>query len=77
MKYLRIDPSTEALMPRHVEEYLYNMRMKKVFGDSKLFLLSLIESGNGKLLTNENFVEMNEIVEEIEEFHTFDYEAEK
>ncbi len=76
MKNLRMEPSSEALMPKHVEEYRYNMRMKKVFGDSKLYLLSLIETRAGELLTHENFVVLNEIVEEIEEFHTFDYEAE-
>ena len=76
MKNLRMEPSTEALMPKQVEEYRYNMRMKKVFGDSKLYLLSLIESREGELMTYENFKLLNEVVEEIEEFHTFDYETE-
>ena len=76
MKELRMEPSTEALMPKHVEEYRYNMRMKKVFGDSKLYLLCLIESRKGELMTHENLLLLNELVEEIEEFHTFDYKYE-
>ena len=76
LKNLRVEPSTEALMPEHVEEYRYNMRMKKVFGDSKLYLLCLVEAREGELLTHENFILLNDLVEEIEEFYTFDYETE-
>ncbi len=73
---LRVEPSVEALMPKDAPEYRYNMRMKKVFGDSKLFMLTLIEPHDMELFSREGFVFMNEVVEEIEEFHEFRYDVE-
>lgn len=77
IKNLRMESSTEALMPQQVEEYRYNMRMKKVFGDSKLYMICLIEARDGNLFSYENFAGLDDLVEEIEEFHQFDYETEK
>lgn len=73
---LTIEPSTEALMPRKSAEYLSDMRIKKVFGDSKLYLLSLIESKKAPLFSAQSFELINEAVSEIEEFRIFDYERE-
>lgn len=73
---LEIEPSTEALMPHAAKEYRYNMRMKKLFGDSKLYMLTLIEEKEYPLFSADSFVLINELVEEIEEFHEFHVNSE-
>ncbi|HRX17315.1 MAG TPA: hypothetical protein P5123_13455, partial [Spirochaetota bacterium] len=74
---LRLEPSSEALMPKDSPEYLYNMRMKQVFGDSRLFMLTLIEPDSKALFSKESFELLNELVEQIEEFRVFNLDREQ
>lgn len=76
IRHLKMDPSTEALMPKHVAEYRYNTRMKKIFGDSKLYLAALVEPESANIFSIDGFKLMDKVVTEIEEFKDFDYTAE-
>ncbi|MDA3900713.1 MAG: MMPL family transporter [Spirochaetes bacterium] len=74
---LQVEPSSEALMPKDSSEYRYNMRMKQVFGDSRLFMLTLIEPDGSALFSKESFALLNELVEEVEEFRVFNLDIEE
>jgi len=77
MKRLVIDSSTDALMPAHEPVYKLGQRAKKIFGDSKTFIIAAVEPAKGeKLFSRRVFSHMNLVVEEIEEFKYFNYELE-
>ncbi|MBN2041927.1 MAG: MMPL family transporter [Spirochaetes bacterium] len=76
IRKLRIDPSTEALMPKDSHEYKINTRSKKIFGDSKLFLLTLIEGEKIPVFSEQSFQIINELVRELEEFKYFNFDEE-
>lgn len=76
LKRLHFDGSTDALLPKNEIIYKLGQRAKKVFGDSKTFLIAAIEPAETKLFTYEVFSYLNNIVEEIEEFKDFNYELE-
>ena len=74
---LRSEPSTDALMPKHSAEYRMDMRIKKVYGDSKLYLLTLIEGASAPLFSAGSFELIDRVVGEIEEFREFNFAAEE
>ncbi len=77
LRKLYFDSSIEALMPKQEPQYILGEKAKKVFGDSKTFLLTAVEPHEGKkLFSFETFSHINNLVEELEEFKDFNYSLE-
>ncbi|MCP4131295.1 MAG: MMPL family transporter [bacterium] len=71
------DSSTETVMPKKDMAYKLGLRAKKIFSDTKTYMLTAIEPLEGKeLLSNEVFSHLDKLVTELEEFYEFDFEQE-
>jgi len=75
---LRFDSSTEALLPKDKPVYKMGQKAKKVFGDSKTFLLTVLEPKKiQNLLSYDSFKKIDTIVSELNEFKDYDPQKEK
>ena len=70
---LKMDSSTESLLPRSSRAYKMLQHTKRVFGDSKTFHITAVEAIKGKkLFTTQLFKRLEPIVTLIKEFQIFD-----
>jgi len=78
LKEVRIDSSTEAMMPKQSKAYQLNERAKEIFGDNKTFSITAIEASHGEeLFSLKALQKLNLLVEELEEFKDFNPQLEK
>lgn len=74
---LRLDPSVEYIMPKDDPVYKLGQRAKAAFVDSKTFLLSAFQATDGyELFSQDVFSQIEQVVEELDEYHNFDVEKE-
>lgn len=67
---LTFDTSVDVMMPQHDEQYLYNEEVKKIYGNLGKLIVMDITSKN--LWSEEFFLEVEKLTEDLEEFKKFD-----
>ncbi|MCK4906854.1 MAG: MMPL family transporter [Spirochaetes bacterium] len=74
---LKMDSSTEALLPKNSHAYKMLQHTKRIFGDSKTFLITAIEPANGEsVISMQMFSHLAPLMDEISDFKNFDLNRE-
>lgn len=75
---LKMDSSTEVLLPKSSAAYNRLQRTKEIFGDTKTFHITAIEPANGhKLISSGVFHHIHPLIQEINEFKSFNKNREE
>ena len=73
---LEFDNSTEVMMPKNDSEYLFYQKIQDIYGNSGRFILIDIFKNNNNLWNHETFIEIDNLVTDLEEYKDFDKELE-
>ncbi|MFW5771471.1 MAG: efflux RND transporter permease subunit, partial [Spirochaetota bacterium] len=71
---LRFDSSVDAMMPKRDSEYLENQKLKEIYGNNGKFMIMGVSPGN--LWNSETLEEINQLINDIDEYSQFNKEKE-
>lgn len=72
---LTFDSSVETLLPQNDPDYQFYTRSKEIFGDSGRFIIMLVS--HDPLWSQETFQHMDDLIQELEEYQTYDETRER
>ncbi|HMB20564.1 MAG TPA: hypothetical protein VKQ10_05810, partial [Spirochaetota bacterium] len=71
---LKFDSSVDAMMPKRDSEYLENQKLKEIYGNNGKFMIMGVSPDN--LWNPETLEEINQLINDIEEYSEFNKEKE-